>query len=118
MKTKINYIILAMVAALISLIFTIKYDIWWLAVIVGALIVACAVRSIILSRRADKEAWKKHRFISRTLNEMEKVLFDEIHKELAGIKQDKQPASNVHPGSRVSDRYLAMVQEKEGGANA
>ena len=118
MKTKINYIILAALAAMIALIITIKYDIWWLSAIVGALIVACAVRSIILSRRADKEAWEKHRFISRVLNDIEKDLFDELHKELAGIKQDKQPASNVHPGSRVSDCYLAMVQEKEGDINA
>ena len=116
MNTKITINSIAIFAALIAMNIAVKSDIWWLAVIIGALIIVCGVRSIILSRKADKEAWDKHRFISRILNDIEKDLFEELHKELAGIK-GIQPVNNVHPGSRVSEKYLAMVEEREGSDN-
>nr|WP_316624591.1 hypothetical protein [uncultured Ruminococcus sp.] len=111
MNTKIITVILSAIAALITLVIAIKYDIIWMVIIAGALIVVCAIRCINLSRLAEQEAWDKHRFISRTLNEIERELLDELHKELAGIK-GRQPESNVHPGSRVSDKYLKMVENR------
>lgn len=113
MNTKATALYYATVGLLLAFTIAVIYGVIWLAVIFGVLIVVSAGCFMALCRKANQEEWKRRRMVSRALNEIEQELFDELHRELAGIKQDKPPVSNVHPGSRISDKYIAMIEGRD-----